>query len=110
MERHLPREQRREPRRFLHPGIHLLLPLGWHVDGRDKPGHDAAEASVHGTPTSYADAAASDRSYDFATTSRIGRDPSQFIAACRTFSKNGPLVPLMSEISITVPGCAWVSK
>src|SRR5258708_27389920 len=38
----------------------------------------------------------------FRSTSRIGRVPSQFIAACRTFSKNGPLVPLMSEISMMV--------
>ncbi|MGY4472454.1 hypothetical protein ACVWWK_008163 [Bradyrhizobium sp. LB9.1b] len=52
-----------------------------------------------------------DLPYDFVPpTSRIGRVPSQFIAACLTRSKNGPLVPLMSEISITVPGWAWVSK
>jgi hypothetical protein len=43
-------------------------------------------------------------------TSRIGLEPSQFIAACLTRSKNVPFAPLMSEISITVPGCDWVSK
>jgi hypothetical protein len=43
-------------------------------------------------------------------TSRMGLEPSHSRAACLTRSKKGPLPPEMSEISITVPGCASVSK
>src|SRR3954468_11699270 len=43
-------------------------------------------------------------------TSRMDLAPSQFSAACLTRSKNAPLAPLMSEISITVPGWDCVSK
>ncbi|TCU73551.1 hypothetical protein EDE08_104425 [Bradyrhizobium sp. R2.2-H] len=34
------------------PGIHVLCAARKYVDGRDKPGHDALEASVHPTITS----------------------------------------------------------
>jgi hypothetical protein len=43
-------------------------------------------------------------------TSRTGLEPSQSTAACLIRSKNAPLVPLMSDISITVPGWDCVSK
>jgi len=41
---------------------------------------------------------------------RTGADPSQPFATFRICAKVCPLVLLMSEISITVPGCASVSK
>src|SRR5438874_5669747 len=43
-------------------------------------------------------------------TSRMGSEPSQPAAALRICSKKLPLLPLMSEISTTVPGWACVSK
>jgi hypothetical protein len=33
------------------PGIHVLRAVHQRVDGRDKPGHDAVEASCHTNPT-----------------------------------------------------------
>src|SRR3954447_1260302 len=43
-------------------------------------------------------------------TSRIGSEPSQPAATLRMCSKKLPLLPLMSDISTTVPGWACVSK
>src|SRR5215212_12278379 len=43
-------------------------------------------------------------------TSRMGSEPSQPAATLRMCSKKLPLLPLMSDISTTVPGWASVSK
>ena len=42
--------------------------------------------------------------------SRMGWDPSQSMDDCLTCSKNTPFGPLMSDSSMTVPGCRCVSK